>query len=277
MHKHADAAAALAFYSLISLVPILVVGMNVASWIVGDDTARASLLEGTSSIAGTKIGEYFAQLISKDVKWFGSGISPILGTAFMAYAATKVIAELRSLLDNIFGKPEQPSKRHAVTKLMSRGFSMFLLLVLGLLIASAVVVETIIGLIQLSIEDSDVLLTLASWFGPLISFAATVYLATIAMRLLPKRRPKFREAVHGGILSASLLLILKLGLTAFLNNANVGSFYGSALTLVIVLFWIYFAMQVFLLGAEYTAIVAKDRRDALADMDEPATEEPADS
>lgn len=260
-HKHADAAAALAFYSLISLVPILLVGINIASWIVGEETATRSLLEGTSSIAGTKIGEYIAQLISADVKWFGSGISPFIGTLFMAYAATKVIAELRHLLNRIFGMPKKKAKRRAVEGLLSRGFSMLLLLILGLLIASAVVVETIIGLIQHSMEDSHLLLTLASWIGPFVSFAATVYLSTIAMRLLPKRRPKFREAIHGGILSAFLLMVLKFGLTVFLNNANIGSYYGSALTLVIVLFWIYFAMQVFLLGAEYTAIVAKERRE----------------
>ncbi len=88
-------------------------------------------------------------------------------------------------------------------------------------------------------------------------FAAST---AVAMRWLPARAPKFREALVGGVVSALLLVGLKIGLAQFLKHTDVGSFYGSALTLVLVLFWIYFAMQAFLYGSELAAELALERR-----------------
>ena len=80
------------------------------------------------------------------------------------------------------------------------------------------------------------------------------------MRWLPVRPPKFKEALIGGSASGILLVGLRIGLAQFLKHTDVGSFYGSALTLVLVLFWIYFAMQAFLYGAELASELARTRR-----------------
>ncbi len=259
-HRHADTAASLAFYSLISLVPILITGISVASWIVDENTAKRSLLNGADNIAGGTVKDYFAQLLNQDITWVGSGISPIIGAVFLLYAATKVIAELRKCLGNIFGKPRHRGRKAALASVASRIIAIILLLFLGVFIASAVVVETIIMVVLHSLEDSPLLLKLATYTAPLLTFSAMALLAATTMRWLPPRPPKFKEALQGGIVSAVLMLILKIGLTIFFNYADVGSFYGSALTLVLVLFWIYFAMQAFLFGAEYTACLSQERR-----------------
>ena len=111
-----------------------------------------------------------------------------------------------------------------------------------------------------SLNDSPILLRVATTVSPLLSFGAMVFLAAVAMRWLPARPPKFYEALIGGCVSAMLLVGLKIGLAQFLKHTDVGSFYGSALTLVLVLFWIYFAMQAFLFGAELAAELALERR-----------------
>ncbi|MFT5906464.1 MAG: membrane protein [Cryomorphaceae bacterium] len=259
-HEHADTAASLAFYSLISLVPILITGISVAAWLVDEETAKRSLLEGTSSIAGSSVANYFASLLGQNIRWAGSGYSPVLGALFLVYAATKVIAELRKCLGKIFGKDDRPGKKRAVETLANRGVAVVLLLFLGGFIASAVVVETMMGVLLSAAEGSVLTLWLTQVVAPSLTFVAMVLLAAIAMRWLPQRPPRFTEALRGGIVSAALLVILKLGLAMVLKHANVGSFYGSALTLVLVLFWIYFAMQAFLFGAEYAAELVRERR-----------------
>ncbi len=259
-HEHADTAASLAFYSLISLVPILITGISVAAWLVDEETAKRSLLEGTSSIAGSSVANYFASLLGQNIRWAGSGFSPILGALFLVYAATKVIAELRKCLGKIFGTNERKGKKRAVETLANRGVAVVLLLFLGIFIASAVVVETMVGVLLSAAEGSVLMLWFTQVVAPLLTFVAMTLLAGIAMRWLPQRPPKFTEALRGGVVSAALLVILKLGLALVLKHANVGSFYGSALTLVLVLFWIYFAMQAFLFGAEYAAELARERR-----------------
>ena len=271
-HKHADEAAALAFYSLISLVPILLVGVSVASVFVDQETATRILVAEADRVAGVTVGAYFAQILKYDIHWVGSGISPIIGGLLLFFAATKVIAELRKSLGKVFGVSKRKGRKAAVAGLMGRLAATVMLLLLGVYIASAVIFETIMGVIVSTVNDSPFLLKLAAAVSPLLSFGAMIVLAAIAMRWLPAQPPKFKEALVGGFVSASLLVGLKVGLAQFLKHTDVGSFYGSALTLVLVLFWIYFAMQVFLFGAELAAELAFERRlhEPVLDAGEPS-------
>lgn len=264
-HKHADEAAALAFYSLISLVPILLVGVSIASIFVDEETAARILVTEADRVAGATVGRYFAQILKNDIHWVGSGISPIIGGLLLLFAATKVIAELRKSLGKVFGNPIKKGRKAAIAGLIGRLAAMLMLLLLGVFIASAVIFETMMGVIVSSLNESPFLLRVATTVSPLLSFGAMVFLAAVAMRWLPARPPKFYEALIGGGVSALLLVGLKIGLAQFLKHTDVGSFYGSALTLVLVLFWIYFAMQAFLFGSELAAELALERR-----MREPA-------
>ena len=267
-HKHADEAAALAFYSLISLVPILLVGISIASIFVDEETATRILVTEADRVAGATVGGYFAQILKNDIHWVGSAISPIIGGLFLFFAATKVIAELRKSLGKVFGTPRKKGRKAAIAGLIGRLAAMLMLLLLGVFIASAVIFETMMGVIVSSLNDSPFLLRVATTVSPLLSFGAMVFLAAIAMRWLPARPPKFYEALIGGCVSAMLLVGLKIGLAQFIKHTDVGSFYGRALTLVLVLFWIYFAMQAFLFGSELAAELALERR-----MREPAESE----
>lgn len=258
-HEHANTAASLAFYSLISLVPILICGVWIASLMVGEKIAKASLVDGANSIAGKSVSDYFGKLLSSDISWFGSGVSPIIGGLFLLYAATKVITKLRMSLGGIFGTPRHKGKRALIATAMNRGISIVLLFFLGGFIACAVVVETILALVMNSVSGSF-LFKLMTYSAPLLTFIAVVLLSAVAMRWLPQRAPTFRNAIYGGIVSAVLLGLLKFALTTFLKYAEVGSYYGSSLALVLVLFWIYFAMQAFLFGAEYAAELAREQR-----------------
>ena len=263
-HKHADEAAALAFYSLISLIPILLIGIYIASFIVDQKTATQIFLEETHRVAGSNVGTYFAQILKSDVYFTGSLASRIFGILFLFFSATKVIAKLRKSLGKVFGSPKNKGKKAALAGLIGRLAAVMMLFVLGVFIAGAVIFETLIGVIIDSIPQSSWVMILGASISPLLSFCATVLLAAVAMRWLPARPPRFREALIGGAVSAVLLLALKIGLAVFLLHSNIESFYGSALTLVVVLFWIYFAMQVFLFGAEFAAELAIQRRKAEA-------------
>jgi len=259
-HKHADEAAALAFYSLISLVPILLVGIFIASLFVDEKTATQILLVETHRVAGSNVGTYFAQILKSNPQWNGFSASPLIGMVFLFFSATKVIAELRKSLGKVFGSPKKKGKKAALAGLVGRLAAVLMLFVLGVFIASAVIFETFIGVIIEALPESTWMMKVAAMVSPLLSFFAMTLLAAVAMRWLPARPPKFREALIGGVVSSLLLVGLKIGLSQFLLHSDLGSFYGSAMTLVLVLFWIYFAMQVFLYGAELAAELALHRR-----------------
>ena len=276
-HKHADEAAALAFYSLISLVPILLVGITIASVFVDQETATRILVAEADRVAGATVGGYFAQILKTEIHWVGSGISPLIGGLLLFFAATKVIAELRKSLGKVFGASIKKGRKAAIAGLLGRLAALLMLLVLGVFIASAVIFETIMGVIVSSVNDSPFLLKLAAAVSPVLSFCAMIVLAAVAMRWLPARPPKFKEALVGGFASAVLLVGLKIGLAQFLKHTDVGSFYGSALTLVLVLFWIYFAMQAFLYGSELAAELANERYLSEVDVADEEPESPSES
>ena len=266
--KHSDEAAALAFYSLISLVPILLVCVSIASFFVDEETATRILLVEADKVAGSTVGGYLAQMLKTDIQWIGSGVSPILGGTLLLFAATKLLAELRKSLGKVFGLPEKGGRKVALSGLACQAMSLVILLILGVFIASAVMFETMVGMIMDSIHDSPWLLGFASTMTSVFSFAALAFLAAITMRWLPAKPPKFKEALVGGAVSGLLLMGLKIVLYQVIKHTDVGSFYGSSLTLVLVLFWIYFAMQAFLYGAELAAQLAKTRR-ANSEQEEP--------
>jgi membrane protein len=259
-HKHADEAAALAFYSLISLVPILLVGIFVASIFVDEKTATQILLTETHRVAGSSVGTYFAQILQSDIRSGGAGASPAIGLLFLFYSATKMIAELRKSLGKVFGAPRKKGRKAAFAGVVGRLASLAMLLILGVFIASAVIFETMASVALSSVHDYSWVMRLATGLAPVLSFCGMTFLSAIAMRWLPVRPPLFKEALIGGAVSALLLLVLKIGLAQFLAHSQFGSIYGSAVTLVLVLFWIYFAMQVFLYGAELAAELAQERR-----------------
>lgn len=256
--KHADDAAALAFYSLISLVPLLFVSIYLASMVVDEETAKRILISETDRVAGKSIGKYIATILHNDIKWTGSSLSPIIGGLLILFSATKMVSELRNSLGKVFGRSKKPKKVYA--GVISRLVSISIVLTLGGVIVSAVAVETILNLLMKNLPDQSILLRIASGLTPITSIVGVIILATLTMRWLPERRPKLKEACAGGVICALLLVILKVAITQTLKHTDIGGYYGSAFTLVLVLFWVYFTMQVFLYGAEYAAELTRRQR-----------------
>lgn len=260
--KHANEAAALAFYSLFSFIPILLLGLFVAAFIVGRDTATSSLLEQTHKVTGFSASNYLSAALSGDMKSFESKYSPIIGVIVLAFSATKVINELRRALSNIFGNPRYKKRSHAaLSNLLGRVVSLIIILALGFVIASSVISESIINILKEQLTGSVYLIKIINYLSPVATFSAMTFLATVIMRWLPKRPPKLKEAIYGGLVCSILIVGLKYGLMIFIRHANISNLFGGAITLVLLLLWIYFAMQAILYSAEFTAILAKERRD----------------
>lgn len=266
--RHKLTAAALAFYSLISLVPILITGITIAAWLVdNEDTAKESLINETSTVAGSKVADYFSELINKDIQTSGSGLSPIIGGIILLFSATKMLSELRQCLSRIFKSNDQPAlplktKTKVLQTVMNRGVSLMILPSIGIFIASLVVMQAVFAFIVNATTFVLPFSWVANLSAPIFSFIMVTLMCSLALRWLPQSPPSFKIALRGGMVSAILLAILKVGLTLMLQYGDVGSSFGSAVTLVFVLFWIYFAMQAFLFGAEYAAGLVAEQKAA---------------
>ncbi len=249
--KHADDAAALAFYSLISLVPLLIISVWIASLVVDAETVKRVIIDETGRVAGSSIGRYIAQVLESDIKLSGSSFSPFVGVALFVFSSTKMLSELRESLAKVFGKPEQ--KKKIYSGLLSKVVAFSIVFILGGVVLLTLTIETVVNLLISSIPEKSSAQYLFSYLTPLTTFLGVILLAALTMRCLPANRPRMQEAFSGGIVCAILMFFLKFGVTTTLKYSEMGSYYGSAFTLVLFLFWVYFAMQIFLYSAEYTA------------------------
>ncbi len=261
---HANEAAALAFYSLFSLIPILVLTLLVATTLVGKDTASRVLIEQTTEVTGLGSVDFLNLALRFDLQWFEDNyVSPVIGLAVLTFSATKVIHELRVSLSKIFSSERTPKKTRsvAVSLLISRGVSFLAIVVLGCTIAVSVVGESIVLSLCHFFEDShNIYITkIVRYLSSVTSFLSLCFLSTLILRLLPQNPPKLKEAFLGSALCSTLLFILKFGLFVFLEHSSTTSMFGGAVTLVVLLIWIYFAMQLVLYSAEFTATLTRER------------------
>jgi membrane protein len=248
--------AALSYYTLFSIAPLLLIVISVAGLIFGDDAVRGEVfgqLQGILGADGAKAVEDMLQSVSKT----GEGIvATVTGVAVLLLGATTVFGELQNALDRIWRAParEQSSGWWSLlrTRLLSFG------MVLG-----------IAFLLMVSLVLSAAVSALGKWFGGgaealvhTLELALSFGLMTVLFALIYKFIPRVHIAWHdvwiGAAVTALLLSVGKFLIGLYLGKSAVASSFGAAGSLVVLMVWVYYAAQIFLLGAEFTWVYAHE-------------------
>ena len=251
--------AALAYYTLFSLAPLLIIAIAVAGLVFGQDAARGEIV---AQIQGL-IGQEGAIAVQGLLKSANAPAQDILATAIsivtLVVGATTVFAELQSDLDRIWRVPAPARVNGIWSFLRSRLLSFGLVLGLGfLLLVSLVVSAAIAAFGKWSygfFEGREAYLHTLN-FG--ISFAITTALFALIFRLMPRASIAWRDVWVGAAVTSLLFEIGKLLIGLYLWTTSVASGFGAAGSLVVLLLWVYFSAQVFLLGAEFTWVYAHE-------------------
>lgn len=251
-------AAALAFYSLFSLAPVLVVAVGVAGAVFGEQAARGELVLQVSRFAG----EYGAQVIQSILASAGRQPSAewlsAAGLLASFLGATAVFAELQDGLNTIWAA--QPPGRGWLRILRERVWAFLMVLFMGLLLLASLIAATITAALLRffgpTLEHPGLLrlINLAGSFG-----AASLVLAFI-YRFLPQAPVRWRDA-WSGALAAALLFVLGQSLLGwYLAGSTLRSVYGAAGSLALFLVWIYYSAQILYLGAALARACSQRRR-----------------
>jgi membrane protein len=261
-NNHSRAAAALAFYSLFSMVPILMITSWIASAIIGGESARTELRQTTEVFFDRGAGNYFEELLKAQPDPAFTGISSIAGFFVLLFAASKVVVEMRRVLTAIFGERKRRGPKGKIVALvLGRLVPVALVISLAGVLAVSALADALLRPAALYLDAHlPVDLRVWEWVQRAGSVALMVLLFAAIMRWLPPSPPPFREAAAGALLAAILLLVLKSLIGFYFGQSSVVTAYGAAVTLVVVLLWIYFTIQIFFLGAELTACLGRLRR-----------------
>jgi membrane protein len=249
-------AAALSYYAVLSFGPVLFVAVAIAGWAIGDETARAGILEQVATLVGPEAAESAEVLLRGAHRPTSGGLAAVIGIGVLLFGASKVFAELERTLDTIWEVPAERSKGLSVA-LVRRGMSLLLLVGVAALLLVQLGLTTAISAVAGRTEG---LLPGGSFVWGVAHLLVSLGIMTVAFALIFKSVPAapvtWRDVWLGAAATALFFVIGQLILGLYLGRIGWTSAYGAAASVIALFVWIYYAAQIFLFGAELTQIFA---------------------
>ena len=251
-----DLGAALAYYTIFSLAPLLLIVTAVAGLVWGREAVQGQLVSQLQNLVGQQGSEAIQTIIANAGK-HGSGVlATVVGIVTILFGATGVFVQLQSALDRIWNVEPRPGagiRGFVKTRLLSFGMVLgigFLLLV-SLVVATAV---TAVSAWATGMLPGAKVLAEGLTFA--VSFALTTLLFAMIFKVLPDVEIAWRDVWIGAAVTALLFTVGKFLIGLYLAKSSVASTYGAAGSLVALLLWIYYSSQILFLGAEFTEVYA---------------------
>jgi len=251
-HRAGSKGAALAFYTLFSITPILILAIAGAGYFFGAEAAQGEIIAQLEDLVGPN-GAQAIQALLAGARDPAAGLTAtMVAIVLVLVGATSVFVELKGSLDELWGI--EPPKGPAVvvflrTRLHSFGLVLvlaFLLLVSLVLSAALAMLERYAGGIWSSSYDVFAFLASAIAFGIIACLFAVIY------KVLPDAPLSWRDVWIGAAFTAGMFVLGKFAIGLYLGNSGVVSSFGVAGSLIALLLWVYYSAQIFFLGAEFT-------------------------
>jgi membrane protein len=244
--------AALAYYTIFSIAPLLIIAIAVAGFVFGENAARGEVFAQLRGLIGDQ-GAAAIEATVKSASQTGSGtFAAIVGIVILLLGATSVFAELQSDLDRIWDSPK-PAKPGIWGMLRGRVLSFGMVLGIGfLLLVSLVLSAALAALGHLwrgALPGGDMFVQVINF---IVGFLIITGLFALIYKVLPRCDIRWADVWIGATVTSLLFSIGKSLIGLYLGRSSVASSFGAAGSLVIVLLWVYYSAQIFLLGAEFT-------------------------
>ena len=241
--------AALAFYSLLSMAPLMVLVITVAGLAIGRDEAQSLLFTQLSGLLGDTGAEGVKVVLDAAASRDGGLLQTLVSGVVLLLGATTVFGELQDDLDRIW-KADPPQAKGLWGQVRRRILSFGLIVVIGFLLLVSLAVSAAVSYMG------------AHWFGGAAAVARVLELAgslivmsalfALTFSILPSRRIPWRDVLVGAVVTAVLFWIGKYLIGLYIGKSAVASHFGAAGTLVVAITWIYYSSQIFFFGAELT-------------------------
>ncbi|MDQ2900497.1 MAG: YihY/virulence factor BrkB family protein [Acidobacteriota bacterium] len=248
--------AALAFYSILSLAPLVMIAIAIVSLIFGRDAAQSEIGAQLSATIGQSGADAVKTMLASSHKASSGTVASIIGIATLLLGASGVCGELRASLNKIWdAKPTDGSGIMGMIK--ERSFAFGMVLAVGFLLLVSMVVSAALATLG---KFAGGLLPIPAAALEILNFAVSFGVITLLFALIYKYVPSvdidWKDVWIGAIATALLFTIGKFLIGLYLAKAGVGSAYGAAGSLVAVIVWVYYSAQIFFFGAEFTQVYA---------------------
>ena len=252
--KSSQLAAALAFYTAISIAPLLVLVIAIVGFFLGEEAAQGQLVSQLRSLMGEQAAQFTEAAIANADRPTTGGIASLLSIAVLLWGSTNVFAQLQNSLNAIWNVEAKPGGG-LWTVIRTRLLSFGMVLGLGFLLLVSLFMSTVLTALTTSFSQ---VLPGVDWLWQLLNYVISLAVMTLLFglifKVLPDIQVAWRDVWIGAALTAVLFTIGQFALGLYLSNQ--GSAYGVAGSLAVFLLWVYYSAQILFFGAEFTQVYA---------------------
>lgn len=249
--------AALSYYTIFSLCPVLIIIMSLAGVVFGRDAVQGKIYYQIKGLIGSEAAVQVQQIIINIEKSQHGNLGAIIGAILLVFGATGVFTEIQDSINFIWSVKAKP-KKGWLKYLSNRAISFSLLIGTGFVLLVALVINAMMDILN------DRLVTIFPSFSVYVFYIINMlvvlviisFLFTIIFKVLPDAVIAWKDAMAGAIFTTVLFLIGKFLIGYYLGNSNIGVTYGTAASIVLILLWVYYSSIILYFGAEFTRMYA---------------------
>lgn len=259
-HRSHSESAALAFYTLFSLAPVLVVAIAIAGTLFGADAVRGQVVSQFENLMGKEQAELIRRILQRSTLDHGGTLAAAFGVATLLIGSSALFVQLQSSLNRVW--EVAPERGHFLRSLLHKRLVSFALL-LGIsfvLLVSLILSAGLDAFYEYLSQRFDVWPAVILGGNLLAALVLFTLLFALIFRILPDREIAWRDVWLGSVASAAAFQLGKWLFSLYIGRTAIASPYGSAGALVVIVLWVYYATTILLLGAEFTRAYSREMR-----------------
>ena len=266
--------ASIAYYTLFSIAPVLLIIVAIAGLAFGREAAQGAIVGQLSGLMGSQTADTLQQMLKGADKGSGNVWATMIGIATLLLTASGVFGEVQSALNAIW---KAKSRSSTVSRLVrARLASLGLVVTSGFLLIVSLAVSAALAALSTFLRAS---FPGAELVVGIFDFAFSTALITVLFaaifKVLPDTAVRWRDALRGALVTTLLFEGGKYLIALYIGESNIASTFGAAGALIILLLWIYYTAQIFLIGAEFTHALASQREKAVQSQSDRPLGQPA--
>ena len=266
--------AAIAFYTIFSLAPVLVIAITLAGLAFGEEAVRGQIFQEFEGLMGKDAALLVQEVLKSAARPTSGRLPAVIGVVTLLLGATAIFGQLQDALNNVWSVAPKPGA--AITTLLRKRLHSFALVIgIGfLLLVSLLLSAALSGFSRYLERVLDLPVDFLQIANFILSFALITLLFAMTYRILPDVKIAWRDVWLGSLLTSLLFVVGKTLIGLYLGRTGVASAYGAAGSLVVILLWVYYSSLIFFFGAEFTRVHSRQFRTSRAQPEEGAVRVP---
>jgi membrane protein len=247
----------LSYYTIFSLAPLLIIIISLSGIFLGQDAAEGRIYDQLTNFVGANTASQLQTMIQNASLSGKSKFAAIIGIVTLVIGATTVFAQIQDTINFIWGIKPKP-KKGWLNFLKNRFLSFSVIIGLAFLLLVSLTLSALVDAFSDSLKAQFPQITVVVLYiiNTIITLLLTTLIFGTIFKVLPDARIRWKDVLAGAITTAILFMLAKFGISYYISKSNVGSTYGAAGSLVILLLWVYFSAMILYFGAEFTKAYA---------------------